>query len=250
MENKAIVELKGIKKSFGNVNVLKGIDLTFNKGEFVAIVGKSGCGKSTLLRLVAGLELPSEGQVVVAGEVLKGINKESRTMFQDGRLFPWKKIVQNVGVGLKGNWKPNAEKLLEQVGLLDRAYEWPSVLSGGQRQRVALARALVNEPSILLLDEPLGALDALTRIEMQQLIEDLWKKRDFTALLVTHDVEEAVTLADRVILIEEGQVVLNKEIHLPRPRKKDTVLFASLVTQILNQVLQLDDVEEQTVIHA
>ncbi len=249
MEN-TIVELKGVKKTFGEVNVLNDLDLAINKGEFVAIVGKSGCGKSTLLRLIAGLETPSEGQVLVAGEVLKGINTESRTMFQDGRLFPWKKILQNVGVGLKGDWKPVAEKLLEQVGLLHRAHDWPSVLSGGQRQRVALARALVNEPSILLFDEPLGALDALTRIEMQQLIEDLWKKRDFTALLVTHDVEEAVTLADRVILIEEGQVVLNKKIDLPRPRKKDTVVFASLVTQILNRVLQSDDSEEQTAIHA
>ena len=122
-------------------------------------------------------------------------------------------------------------------------YRWSKTKS-------SFSRALVDEPGILLFDEPLGALDALTRIEMQQLIEDLWEKRDFTALLVTHDVEEAVTLADRVILIEEGQVVLNKKIDLPRPRKKDTVMFASLVTQILNRVLQIDDSEEQTAIHA
>ena len=185
-------------------------------------------GKSTLLRLAAGLDEPTDGQILVDGESLNGLNRSSRTMFQDGRLFPWKKILQNVGVGLKGDWKPKAIELLEQVGLADRANEWPSVLSGGQKQRVALARALVNQPDILLLDEPLGALDALTRIGMQRLIEELWRKRDFTALLVTHDVEEAVMLADRVILIEEGKVVMNKEINLPRPRKKDNILYSSL----------------------
>jgi len=244
MKNKAILELKNIKKSFDKVNVLNNVDLTIQKGEFVAVVGKSGCGKSTLLRLIAGLEQPTEGEVLVAGKKLKGLNIESRTMFQDGRLFPWKKVLANVGVGLKGNWKPEAQKLLAQVGLEERANDWPSKLSGGQRQRVALARALMNQPSILLFDEPLGALDALTRIEMQQLIEDLWKKRDFTALLVTHDVEEAVTLADRIILIEDGQIVLNKEIHLPRPRKRESVKFNALVTQILNRVLQIEQVEE------
>lgn len=244
MKNKAILELKNVEKSFGKVSVLNNINISFYKGEFVAIVGKSGCGKSTLLRLIAGLEQPTVGQVIVSGKELKGLNKESRTMFQDGRLFPWKKVLENVGVGLKGDWKLEAETLLEQVGLGDRAKDWPSKLSGGQRQRVALARALMNQPNILLFDEPLGALDALTRIEMQRLIEDLWNKRDFTALLVTHDVEEAVALADRIILIEEGQIVLNKEINLPRPRRRESVKFNSLVTQILNRVLQVEYVEE------
>lgn len=246
MKNKTILELRNVEKSFGKANVLNNINISVRKGEFVAIVGKSGCGKSTLLRLIAGLEQPTGGQVLVDGKELKGLNIESRTMFQDGRLFPWKKVLDNVGIGLRGNWKLEAEKLLTQVGLIERANDWPSKLSGGQRQRVALARALMNQPSILLFDEPLGALDALTRIEMQQLIEDLWKKRDFTALLVTHDVEEAVTLADRIILIEEGQIVLNKEIHLPRPRRKESVKFNSLVTQILNRVLQIEYVEEMT----
>ncbi|MFF2590687.1 ATP-binding cassette domain-containing protein [Peribacillus butanolivorans] len=250
MKSGSSLELQNIRKDFGGFEVLKGIDLTFKKGEFVAIVGKSGCGKSTLLRLAAGLDEPTGGKVLVDGESLNGLNRSSRTMFQDGRLFPWKKILQNVGVGLKGDWKPKAIELLEQVGLADRAYEWPSVLSGGQRQRVALARALVNEPDILLLDEPLGALDALTRIEMQRLIEELWRKRDFTALLVTHDVEEAVTLADRVILIEEGKVVMNKEINLPRPRKKDNILYSSLAGQILNRVMQVEEQVEKKAIHA
>lgn len=141
-------------------------------------------------------------------------------------------------------------ELLEQVGLGDRANDWPSVLSGGQKQRVALARALVNQPDILLLDEPLGALDALTRIGMQRLIEELWGKRDFTALLVTHDVEEAVMLADRVILIEEGKVVMNKEINLPRPRKKDSIQYSSLAAQILDRVMQVEGKMEKKAIHA
>ncbi|MCK1995411.1 ATP-binding cassette domain-containing protein [Peribacillus muralis] len=242
-------ELQEVAKSFGEHDVLKGVDLSFKKGEFVAVVGKSGCGKSTLLRLVAGLDKPTGGKIFVNGKPLNGLNKSSRTMFQDGRLFPWKKILQNVGVGLNGNWKHEAMELLEQVGLADRAHEWPSVLSGGQKQRVALARALVNQPDILLLDEPLGALDALTRVEMQRLIEELWRKRDFTALLVTHDVEEAVTLADRVLLIEEGKVVMNKEINLPRPRQKDHLQFVSITSQILHRVMQVDVVRENMAIH-
>ncbi|MFJ7512982.1 ATP-binding cassette domain-containing protein [Peribacillus simplex] len=250
MINGKSLELQGVRKDFGEFEVLKGLDLTFKKGEFVAIVGKSGCGKSTLLRLVAGLEKPTGGQILVNGKPLNGLNKSSRTMFQDGRLFPWKKILENIGVGLKGDWKPNAMELLEQVGLADRANDWPSVLSGGQKQRVALARALVNQPDILLLDEPLGALDALTRIGMQRLIEELWRKRDFTALLVTHDVEEAVMLADRVILIEEGKVVMNKEINLPRPRKKDSIQYSSLAAQILNRVMQVEGEMENKAIHA
>ncbi|AOH52804.1 aliphatic sulfonate ABC transporter ATP-binding protein [Peribacillus muralis] len=244
------LELHGVAKSFGDHDVLKGVDLSFKKGEFVAVVGKSGCGKSTLLRLVAGLDEPTGGKIFVNGMPLNGLNKSSRTMFQDGRLFPWKKILQNVGVGLSGDWKRYAMDLLEQVGLADRAHEWPSVLSGGQKQRVALARALVNQPDILLLDEPLGALDALTRVEMQRLIEELWRKRDFTALLVTHDVEEAVTLADRVLLIEEGEVVMNKEINLPRPRQKDHLQYVSLASQILNRVMQVDGAVGNKAIHA
>jgi sulfonate transport system ATP-binding protein len=136
-------------------------------------------------------------------------------MFQEARLLPWKKIIDNVGLGLKGNWRPQALEALEAVGLADRANEWPAALSGGQKQRVALARALIHQPRLLLLDEPLGALDALTRIEMQQLIERLWQQHGFTVLLVTHDVSEAVAIADRVILIEDGEVGLDLHVELP-----------------------------------
>jgi sulfonate transport system ATP-binding protein len=241
----AILELSDIEKSFGERSVLRGIHLTVKQGEFIAIVGKSGCGKSTLLRILAGLETTSSGTVKVNGDVLEGQNTLAKMMFQDGRLLPWKKILYNVGLGLSGNWKNKAIAMLKQVGLEQRALDWPSVLSGGQRQRVALARALAHEPDILLLDEPLGALDALTRIEMQQLIVDLWKEKGFTAILVTHDVEEAVALADRVILIEEGKIVMNLPVRLPHPRQRDHAIFTAAVSQILNRILNREEQDLQ-----
>ncbi|MED1471799.1 ATP-binding cassette domain-containing protein [Bacillus salipaludis] len=237
-----IIEISNLQKSFGNHKVLRNINLKVHKGEFIAIVGKSGCGKSTLLRLLAGLETASSGEIYTNGERLEGRNPLAKIMFQDGRLLPWKKVFQNVGLGLKEDWKERAKKVLEQVGLAERANDWPSVLSGGQRQRVALARALVHEPDILLLDEPLGALDALTRIEMHQLIEDLWIDKRFTAVLVTHDVEEAVALANRVILIEDGEIVMDHSIKLPFPRQRDHPLFSPTVNQILNRILGKDKI--------
>lgn len=232
-----IVELS---KFFGSKQVLQDLNLDIKPGEFVAIVGRSGCGKSTLLRLVSGLERPTEGGILVDGEPVKQLNTAVRMMFQDARLLLWKRVLQNVGLGLRGNWKPRAHLALEQVGLGDRAHEWIAVLSGGQRQRVALARALVSEPRLLLLDEPLGALDALTRIEMQRLIESIWQEQQFTTLLITHDVEEAVTLGDRVVLLEAGQVALDLEIPLSRPRLRGNPAFAGLVEQILHRILSRD----------
>ncbi|WHY69025.1 ATP-binding cassette domain-containing protein [Neobacillus sp. SuZ13] len=237
-ERQTIVEISNLQKSYGKHKVLRNINLKVQKGEFIAIVGKSGCGKSTLLRLLAGLETAGDGEIYTDGERLEGRNQLAKIMFQDGRLLPWKRVVQNVGLGLKTDWRQRAEKVLEQVGLADRGNDWPSVLSGGQRQRVALARALVHEPEILLLDEPLGALDALTRIEMHQLIEDLWLEKKFTAVLVTHDVEEAVALANRVILIEDGEIVMNHPIKLPYPRQREHPLFAPTVSHILNRILK------------
>ncbi|MEH7119402.1 ATP-binding cassette domain-containing protein [Neobacillus vireti] len=239
-EPQTIVEISNLQKTFGKHNVLRNINLRVQKGEFIAIVGKSGCGKSTLLRLLAGLERANNGEIYTDGKLIDGRNPLAKIMFQDGRLLPWKRVVQNVGLGLKTDWRQRAEKVLEQVGLADRGNDWPSVLSGGQRQRVALARALVHEPEILLLDEPLGALDALTRIEMHQLIEDLWMDKKFTAVLVTHDVEEAVALANRVILIEDGEIVMNHPIKLPYPRQREHPLFAPTVSQILNRILKKD----------
>ncbi len=244
VNHEGILEISHLQKSFGPHEVLKNINLTVNQGEFVAIVGKSGCGKSTLLRLIAGLETPTAGKISAGGTELSGRNELAKIMFQDGRLLPWKKVLKNVGIGLKNDWEERAKKVLEQVGLADRANDWPFVLSGGQRQRVALARALVHEPELLLLDEPLGALDALTRIEMQQLIQDLWLKNRFTAVLVTHDVEEAVALANKVVLIEEGEIVLVHPVKLPFPRKREHPLFSSTVNYILSRILGKDQYPE------
>nr|WP_174880890.1 ATP-binding cassette domain-containing protein [Metabacillus niabensis] len=212
-----MLELESVQKSFGQQNVLTGIDLKVNKGEFIAIVGKSGCGKSTLLRLIAGLEHPTGGELLLNGKSINEQNSPAKIMFQDGRLLPWKTVEQNVGLGLKKENQEKITKMLEQVGLSERAKDWPAVLSGGQKQRVALARALVHEPELLLLDEPLGALDALTRIEMHQLIEDLWKQKQFTAILVTHDVEEAVALSNRVIVIDRGVITMEQTVNLSYP---------------------------------
>jgi len=234
------LKVEGLRKSFGSKPVLRGIDLEVKPGEFVAIVGRSGCGKSTMLRIIAGLDASSTGGVFLDGRQNQQINPKVRMMFQDARLLPWQQVLANVELGLRGSKvfvRQSALQVLRSVGLEDRAHDWPTVLSGGQRQRVALARALASKPSLLLLDEPLGALDALTRIEMQQLIEGLWLEQQFTALLITHDVEEAVVLADRVVLIEHGQVVMDYPISLPRPRTKGNAAFAEIVEGILQRVL-------------
>lgn len=233
----AKLELVNVEKSFGQHEVLKNIHLKVNKGDFIAIVGKSGCGKSTLLRLIAGLDPISKGELLVDGKPIKENSLTAKMMFQDGRLLPWKSVQQNVGLGLKKGNQEKINTLLGKVGLLERAKDWPSVLSGGQRQRVALARALVHEPELLLLDEPLGALDALTRMEMQQLIEELWKEQQFTAILVTHDVEEAVALANRVIVIENGTISMEQTIILPYPRQRDHPAFTKFVHKLLNQIV-------------
>ena len=232
------LEVRGVDKRYGARSVLKKADLVIEPGEFVAIVGRSGCGKSTLLRLVAGLESVSGGAIRIDGKDIDGLSGDTRIMFQDSRLLPWKRVADNVALGLPPGQRAAAADVLARVGLGDRLGEWPARLSGGQRQRVALARALVHHPRLLLLDEPLGALDALTRIEMHRLIEGLWQRHRFTALLVTHDVQEAVALADRVILIEEGRIALDERISLARPRSQGDAAFAAIEKRILDRVLQ------------
>jgi len=234
----AAFEARSVDKAFGARRVLEGIDLRVEPGEFVAIVGRSGCGKSTLLRLAAGLETVSAGSVAIDGAPPAASHDDVRIMFQDARLLPWKRVIDNVALGLDpAGAHVRARLALEQVGLDERAHDWPAVLSGGQRQRVALARALVHHPRLLLLDEPLGALDALTRLEMQRLIESLWRTHGFTALLVTHDVSEAVALADRVLLIDDHRIVLDQRITLPRPRARGDAVFAALEGGVLDRVL-------------
>lgn len=231
------VLLKNIKKCYGKRTVLNEITLDIRKGEFIAVVGKSGCGKSTFLRLIAGLESFDGGMIQIDHQSLVGLNHKARMMFQDGRLLPWKRVIDNVCLGLSTGDRSKAMDVLENVGLKDRRNDWPSQLSGGQQQRVALARALVHDPSLLLLDEPLGALDALTRMEMQNLIERLWLESELTTILVTHDVEEAVTLADRVILIENGTICLDQAIDLPRPRQRTHPNFSIYLEKVLDRIM-------------
>jgi sulfonate transport system ATP-binding protein len=232
------VGIRSVSIAFGGRTVLENFDIEISAGEFVAIVGRSGCGKSTLLRSVVGLETPQTGTITLGNVAASNGNPDVRVMFQDSRLLPWRRILPNVMLGLEPALIPQARKVLAQVGLAERANDWPATLSGGQRQRVALARALVHDPNLLLLDEPLGSLDALTRIEMQQLIEDVWQSRGFTAMLVTHDVAEAVSLADRVILIEGGRVALDEVVNLPRPHTRGSARFAALEERILGRVMK------------
>ncbi len=236
------LRLRGLSRRFGANTVLRGIDLEIPGGEFVAIVGRSGCGKSTLLRLIAGLDTPSDGTIALTNPDGSAAPADTaRLMFQEPRLLPWESILSNVEVGL-GRAGTSAERhalaraKLARVGLAGRDAEWPAVLSGGQKQRVALARALVARPPLLALDEPLGALDALTRIEMQALIEEVWREVGFTAILVTHDVGEAVALADRILLLDHGIVDLDIRVAVPRPRRRGDAALAAIEGRILDRL--------------
>jgi len=238
------VRLRGVTKSFGAHTVLRGIDLDIPSGQFVAIVGRSGCGKSTLLRLLAGLDTQSAGHIGI-GQDDGAPDEHVRLMFQEPRLLPWARVGRNVEIGLTGaneaaSRRELAYAALVRVGLGERTDDWPAVLSGGQKQRVALARALVSRPRLLALDEPLGALDALTRIGMQELIEAVWRVQGFTAVLVTHDVSEAVTLADRVLVLEDGRITADIVVELPRPRRKGDSDAARIEGRILDHLLNRD----------
>jgi len=241
----ASLTLRGVRKSFGAKTILNGADLHVPTGQYLAIVGRSGCGKSTLLRMIAGLDEPSAGTIEVAG-LSTGRARLARIMFQEPRLLPWARVDANVAIGL-GPAADHAQALtrsrdaLATVGLVDRAGEWPSTLSGGQKQRVSLARALVSAPRILALDEPLGALDALTRIEMQRLLEQVWLSNGFTAILVTHDVTEAVALADRIVLIDHGAIAADIPVPLTRPRQRGSADFARVEATILERLLTSAD---------
>jgi sulfonate transport system ATP-binding protein len=232
--------IRGLRKSFGDNEVLRGIDLHIPAGQFVAVVGRSGCGKSTLLRLIAGLEAATAGTIAF-GEAARA--EDIRVMFQEPRLLPWARVLSNVEVGLGGkrnstDAQARAETALVEVGLGDKRAQWPAVLSGGQKQRVALARALVSHPRVLAFDEPLGALDALTRISMQRLLERVWRDQGFTAILVTHDVAEAVALADRVLVIEDGRIAHDIIVDIPRPRPRGSADLAALEGSILKTLLE------------
>jgi sulfonate transport system ATP-binding protein len=239
------VTLRGVTKAFGAKTVLHGVDLHAHAGQFLTIVGRSGCGKSTLLRIIAGLDEPTAGRIELEG-ISEGRARLARIMFQEPRLLPWARVDANVAIGLgpaadQAQALQRSREALATVGLVDRAGEWPSTLSGGQKQRVALARALVSAPRILALDEPLGALDALTRIEMQRLVEQVWLANGFTAVLVTHDVAEAVALGDRIVLIDHGAIAADIPVGLTRPRQRGSAEFARVEAEIIERLLAAAD---------
>ena len=208
------VEVTGLTRSFEGRAVLADLDLTIGANEFVALIGRSGSGKSTLLRILAGLDPEYQGDVRVPAE--------RSVVFQEARLIPWRRAAANVVVGLRGDDLPRrAVEALHEVGLGDRARDWPVTLSGGEAQRVALARALVREPQLLLLDEPFGALDALTRSAMQLLVQTICRRHQPGVLLVTHDVDEAILLADRIVVLRDGRITLDVALRGGRPDRGD-----------------------------
>jgi len=220
------VAVRGLTRRFGEREVIRNLDLDIAPGEFVALIGASGCGKSTLLRILADLDHEISGVVDVP--VKRAI------AFQAPRLMPWKKVWRNVVLGLPGRPdRAQACAALEEVGLGHRLDVWPKVLSGGEAQRASLARALVREPDLLLLDEPFGALDALTRIKAQELVGELWQRHRCAVLLVTHDVVEALLLADRVLLMKDGVIAHETRVDLPRPRSISDAGFAELRDRLL-----------------
>jgi sulfonate transport system ATP-binding protein len=220
------VTVRGLTRAFDGRRVIDGLDLDIARGEFVALLGASGCGKSTLLRILADLDNEIDGEVLVA--------KRRAVAFQAPRLLPWKRVWRNVVLGLPG--RPDqgrALAALAEVNLTDRAKAWPKTLSGGEAQRAALARALVREPDLLLLDEPFAALDALTRLKVQDLVAGLWQRHGPAVLLVTHDVEEALRLSDRVLVMADGVIRHDVPVELPRPRDVADPAFVALRTQLL-----------------
>lgn len=222
----APVQLRNVVRTFGSQRVIDGLDLDIAPGEFVALLGASGSGKTTLLRSLAGLDSIDSGQLSVP--------KARAAVFQEPRLMPWKRAWKNVTLGLRiPDAKARAKQALSEVGLAHRLDAYPATLSGGEAQRVALARSLVREPELLLLDEPFAALDALTRIRMHLLIIELWRKHTPAVLLVTHDVDEAILLADRVVVLADGKIAEQLYIDLPRDRDTGQEGFQEIRTRLL-----------------
>ncbi|MGW5733767.1 ABC transporter ATP-binding protein [Streptomyces sp. NPDC055261] len=227
----AAVRIQGLVRSFGDRTILDGLELDIAAGEFVALLGRSGSGKSTLLRALAGLdhEVEGSGELSAPGDV--------SVVFQDARLLPWKRVLDNVALGLTGaGARERARAALAEVGLAGREEAWPADLSGGEQQRVSLARSLVREPQLLLADEPFGALDALTRIRMHALLRRLCEVHRPAVLLVTHDVDEAIALADRVVVLDAGRIAADVRVELPAPRGQGTPEYAGLREGLLRQL--------------
>ena len=244
MTDSTLVSFRHVHKSWQQVTALQNFSLDIAAGELVVLVGSSGCGKSTLLRMLIGLEPVTQGEIRVNGEPVRGVGKERGIVFQEPRLFPWLTVIDNVMLGLadeklsRGVKRQRALAMLERVQLQEFAHALPSRLSGGMAQRVAIARGLIARPQILMLDEPFGALDALTRHTLQQELLHIHRRTGTTTLLVTHDVEEAVALADRVVVLSPrpGRIREVVTLALPHPRQRDDESFSAACRQIRNLI--------------
>ncbi|WP_119327268.1 ABC transporter ATP-binding protein [Companilactobacillus musae] len=240
MNNNSMITIKNVNKTYDNLTALHDVNLDIKQGEFIALVGMSGGGKSTLLRLIAGLEKPTTGTVDINETETKSL---MRVMFQEDRLLPWMSVLDNLSFGSKDkNTKAHAQELLELVELGDYVDHFPNQLSGGQKQRVALARALMSHPKILLLDEPLGALDALTRRKMQDLILDICQKQNLTTILVTHDVEEAARMADRIIVMKDSTNSYEEDC----PKNRNAGQIGIVADRVLGEILEEPTLQKQT----
>jgi NitT/TauT family transport system ATP-binding protein len=240
-QREVILEVKQLGKLFstpqGDTEALRGIDFKVHRREFVCVIGASGCGKSTLIRILAGLEKASSGEVLLDGAPVKGPGSDRGMVFQGYSLFPWLTVKRNVmfgpevGGSSRGTAESHAREWLELVGLTKFADAYPHQLSGGMRQRVAIARALVNQPRILLMDEPFGALDAQTRAKMQTHLLDIWRNVDITVLFITHDLDEAIYLADRILVLKPHPGEVQEVIEVPVPRPRSAAQFGSVEFQ-------------------
>ncbi|EPL07040.1 ABC transporter ATP-binding protein [Pseudomonas sp. CF161] len=243
------LEIRGLSKAYKiegkPLPVLQEINLKVRPGEFVSILGASGCGKSTLLRLIVGLEAEYQGQILLDDQAISGTSLERGIVFQDHRLFPWMTLSKNIALALKNHPLPQAEKdrlVAEHIALVNlQGFEnaYPHQLSGGMAQRAAIARALINKPKVLLLDEPLGALDALTRVHLQHELQRIWVQQRCTVIMVTHDIEEALYLGDRVIVMDAhpGRIKHQIEVDLPHPRDRSSSVLQGYKEQLLEELV-------------
>jgi|SRR5690625_1070235 len=248
-------KVSGVSKIYEGTNptvTLQDIDLQVEDGEFICIIGPSGCGKSTLLELLAGLQQATSGQIYIDGEAITGPNKKLGVVFQDPSLYPWRTIAKNVGLGLEFSRHDKKEipklvkKYLKLVGLEQFSSKYPHQLSGGMRQRVGIARALASSPEVLLMDEPFGAVDHLTRLTLQDDLLEIWDQEKKTVVFVTHDVSEAVYLADRIILLSPrpGRVQDIFSVNIPRPRKRDDLVLLEIQNQIYRSIYHVKTDED------
>ncbi|EMR07288.1 Aliphatic sulfonates import ATP-binding protein SsuB [Bhargavaea cecembensis DSE10] len=235
------LELKNVGRTFDGQTAVRNVNLSAGEGEIIGLLGTSGCGKSTLLRAISGLDGNYDGEIRLNGKLVDGVQESAGFIFQEPRLFPWLTVLENVTFGLTGKAGEKEKKgreILRKVGLGDSENLYPKELSGGMAQRVAIARALVTSPEVLLLDEPFSALDAFTKMQLQDLLLDIWKEAGTTMVLVTHDIDEALYLCDRIVILRgrPGEVVHEISVGEPRPRPRGSTRLAELKTDILESL--------------